>query len=224
MNNTKATTPISSFLTLANQEYEALATYCNSLSQLSYAVHNSPQSATMTPMERSIEAHIRETKNVKSNNNNNIRFRSNQLRVLEPNLFLKKTSSLQESRELQFTAVGEYHDALHKLQSIHAQLKQCHDVIINDNQRQNDDGGDDTIGFVKKHLELSTRVLKTCASSMKSGYGPFFENGMLKNIGGGGAGQAVDSDSIEDWHDIRIVALTAYRGSIARLKQVVDTV
>jgi hypothetical protein len=64
------------------------------------------------------------------------------------------------------------------------------------------------------HIELSTRILQTCASSSCSkGFGPLHENGLLKNIRG---------DGRVDWHEVRVVSLTSLRASIERIKSYLD--
>ena len=237
INNKTTATVFSSFLSIANEEYEALTNYCNSLSLLTHAIHNN--TASTPTISTSISA-------TNDNNNNN-----ESSEVMDPNLFLPKqllssssssssSSSLFLQKEKQSNALKEYQNSLNELQNIHSKLLTCHDTIVN---VMNDDVKEHQlqqssqsihllsststlvllVKSISNHLELSTRVLKTCASSMKNGYGPFYENGLLKNLGGGGGDiTSGTSSSMEDWHEIRIVALTAYRGSIVRLKQMVD--
>lgn len=210
MDNQKTTTLTSSFLTLANEEYDALATYCNSLSILSHSIHN-PQ-----------------RKNDSFSTNIHIRNSSSSSTSLDPNLFLNHTSTFfqQSSQQQQIKdALQTYQDSLDKLQSIHSNLIQCHDKLQNQYAKQNQYDNNQTYSYIcdaiSNHLGLSTRVLKTCSSFMKTGYGPFYENGILKNVGGGNT-QDFSSDSLEDWYEIRIVSLTVYRASVARLKQIIN--
>ncbi len=66
-----------------------------------------------------------------------------------------------------------------------------------------------------KHIELSSRALRTCASSDTKGYGPLHENGILKNLTGATHGGEMDVD----WHEARLVSLVSLRASIERLKE-----
>ena len=71
-----------------------------------------------------------------------------------------------------------------------------------------------TFKLFSEHIELSTRVLLTCASSSSSkGFGPLHENGLLKNIRG---------DGYVDWHEVRMVSLNSLRASIERIKMHLD--
>ena len=226
---TSSAVELSSFLTLINQEYEALTTYCNSLSLLSHAIHKNNHHDDDDDDSMNTLTMLIPQQNKKVANNSNLIKKNKVITTLDPNLFLPsklKIQSKQQIKKLQEESLMEYQMALENLQQIHSKIlkwynSRCiqeeqeefnHEIIINE--------------YITKHLELSKRVLKTCSSFMKNGYGPLFENGMLKNIGGGdGNGKnniGIDSNSIEDWHEIRIVALTAYRGSIARLKQVLE--
>ncbi len=212
MDNQKDTKLFSSFLTLANEEYDALATYCNSLSILSHSIHN-PQ-----------------RKNDSFSTNIHTRYSSSTSSSLDPNLFLSHTSNFfqQSSQQQQIIdALHTYQDSLDKLQNIHSNLIQCHDKLQNQSENENQNRYDNNQTYsciydaTSNHLGLSTRVLKTCSSFMKTGHGPFYENGILKNVGGGNS-KDYSSDSLEDWYEIRIVSLTAYRASVARLKQMIN--
>jgi hypothetical protein len=71
-----------------------------------------------------------------------------------------------------------------------------------------------TFKLFSEHIELSTRVLLTCASSSSSkGFGPLHENGLLKNI---------REDGYVDWHEVRMVSLNSLRASIERIKMHLD--
>ena len=66
-----------------------------------------------------------------------------------------------------------------------------------------------------EHVELSGRVLTTCASSASRGFGALYENGLLKNLSGAGN---------DDWHEIRIVSLVSLRASIEIVKNKIEAI
>lgn len=104
-------------------------------------------------------------------------------------------------------ALQNYSDCLETLRQIHSKLKH----IISSIDASLDPT---TFQLFSEHIELSTRVLQTCASSSSSkGFGPLHENGLLKNIRG---------DGYVDWHEVRIVSLNSLRASIERIKRHMD--
>jgi hypothetical protein len=214
-----STSTLQPFLNLANQEYEALANYCNSLSHLTHAIHAPKQQQQQNKQQQRQRQRYR-------------RPRQSQSKIMDPNLFLQQpstsssySSSYSSTRNLQLNALIEYQNTLQILQNIHSKLVQCQQKQTKKNM--NNEGESEASIISLRHLELSTRILKTCSSSMKYGYGPLYENGIIKNLAGSntgtsGTGNDNDSDSLEDWHEIRMVALTSYRGSIARLKLFIE--
>ena len=216
------------FLYLAEKEYEALSQYCNSLSQLTHAFnepksnHNNNRSKNTETRPSSLSAHDGKDRHLGY--------------IMDPNSFLKNTYIL-EYQNKQKAALLAYTNSLTTLQTIHKKLSQCHDTIVkveknctvqaapihaNSHYDNSNDHFDEFAKSISNHLGLSKRVLKTCASSMSAGFGPFYDNGMIKNLGGSNSGQ--ESSILEDWHEIRIVAVTAYRGSIAQMKQLIASV
>lgn len=99
--------------------------------------------------------------------------------------------------------------ALRNLQTCHHAILESYHHKIKNNFKEDDTSFRRKLVF--EHMELSKRVLTTCASSSSSGYGPLHENGLLKNLTG------VTKDV--NWHEIRVVALVSLRASIQRLKR-----
>jgi len=203
-----------SFLSYANDEYEKLSDYCNSLSCLS--------SSSQQQQQQSQSQHHNITDDTITNNFCNVTDLTRQQYLSQA----MKVHSLTEEE----TAVIKHYDALNELRVAHSKLVQwkediCDEesiIIVNDihSQEEQDDNEfsssgccfQDTESFklALEHLELSGRTLRTCASSsMSKGYGPFFEDGIVKNLIGTG-----------DWHEIRIVSLVGLRGSIANMERI----
>jgi hypothetical protein len=64
------------------------------------------------------------------------------------------------------------------------------------------------------HINLSTRIITTCASSSTSaGFGPLYENGILRDLNG--------SDDImnQSWHHVRIISLATLQTNISKLRR-----
>eukprot|EP00559_Dactyliosolen_fragilissimus_P005392 CAMPEP_0184867598 /NCGR_PEP_ID=MMETSP0580-20130426/27216_1 /TAXON_ID=1118495 /ORGANISM="Dactyliosolen fragilissimus" /LENGTH=190 /DNA_ID=CAMNT_0027367985 /DNA_START=111 /DNA_END=679 /DNA_ORIENTATION=+ len=119
-----------------------------------------------------------------------------------------------------------YRDALEDLRSSHADLVdhvRASDVA--EEGKTNVPKGDDSFLFedddlnqmMRKHLELSERALRTCSSSTIVGPGPFYANGMIKNLGSWQGSQ--DSGTLDNWHDFRVVALNSVKASIAQMER-----
>ncbi len=216
----------STFISIANEEYDTLVNYCNSLSKLTHAAYGQKDDKVQRERKKKNEQEIVGVvggSDVDDNNNNNgvandigsIEMKRKNIMCLDPNDFLPspQSSGYRKTQEdmIYSNALQEYQTCLEQLRTQHSKLIHCQNKLSESMEECND------LEMMTKHLELSSRVLKTCASSMKRGYGPFYENGILKNIGGG-LNQSVESDVMEDWYEIRIVALTSYRASVARLK------
>ncbi len=213
--------PMSLFLALANEEYDALTRYCNSLSGVSHAV-NAPvkkQQRQRRPQPPSNQHGRFPPQNSNATTRN----------CIDPNVFLPgpfAASAVSRSQEeLQVSALMEYQDSLRNLQKIHSKLCECCEDIMerHGSNSTSSKNNESQITFISNHLDLSKRVLNTCSSSMKRGYGPLYENGLLKNLGGGGGVDGGNSGGVEDWHKIRIVALSSYRASISKLESLIAT-
>ncbi len=197
------TSALTTFIALADTEYDALSEYCNSLSLLSHAIHESHKPKSFN----SNSTHDLSMGTTSSSRTHSVGGYS---------------ATLTKNKEEQ--ALLGYTRALRTLQKCHSKLIQCkhsyyesttttHDNEINaDNKILHED----IKHFIMKHLELSSRVLRTCASSDTKGYGPLHENGILKNLTGAAAhGGEMDID----WHEARLVSLVSLRASIERLKE-----
>lgn len=104
-------------------------------------------------------------------------------------------------------ALSNYMESLEELRQSHIKLKHFVSAM-------NASFDPTAFQLFSDHIELSTRVLQTCASSSSSkGFGPLHENGLLKNIRG---------DGRVDWHEVRVVSLTSLRASIERIKRYLD--
>jgi hypothetical protein len=101
--------------------------------------------------------------------------------------------------------------ALKNLQTCHYEILESYHKIMNNGLKEPEHDNSIPRRRLVEHMELSKRVLTTCASSSSSGYGPLHENGLLKNLTG--------SSKDENWHEIRVVALVSLRASIQRLKR-----
>mmetsp|Transcript_17071 Transcript_17071/g.19744 ORF Transcript_17071/g.19744 Transcript_17071/m.19744 type:complete len:242 (+) Transcript_17071:28-753(+) len=222
----------STFLSISDAEYEALSKYCNSLSQLTYAIHApNERSAKETSVSSFEGGGAGGGTSVVNDQDNNIQkdIKYNTM-MMNPSLFIsksnKKSSSANTSSpDVCLSALLEYQNTLQLLRTKHMELVECYDILSKHYDRQQRERHDQQENMIqiKNHIQLSERVLKTCASSSTVGYGPFHENGLLKNLGGGGIGTS-PSDSEdprnEDWHEIRIVALTSLKASITRIRRI----
>ena len=107
------------------------------------------------------------------------------------------------SRPQHLSALGHYDTALEKVRFAHSKL-------ISHFEARRDLFADE---MVKEHMDISGRVIKTCATSSSSkGFGPLHENGLMKDIAGSGE---------ENWQEVRVVSLVALRASISRVKRVI---
>jgi len=179
------------YLSYANDEYELLSEYCNNLSRLSIALT--------------------------SEHNNTLVHASSNGKAAE---IPRRRALVSEITELPCRTGGEtsliaHYDTLNELRAAHSMLVQWVESYSTTEILHDQSGGDfseDTdYKLASEHLQLSERMLRTCAcSSTSAGFGPLFENGMMKNLVG---------TSAENWHEVRIVALVALRGSIAKMNR-----
>jgi len=180
------------FIELANREHDALTEYCNSLSTLSHALHS--------------------TNNARNNDN------------AVTDTFIYNDAPHRSTKNEQVEAsLLNYIQALTNLQSCHGAIQEKYHksttMTITTRTRTRTMNNEHNIStFQRKllfeHMELSRRVLTTCASTSSVGYGLLHENGLLKNL--------VGLKKDENWHEIRVVALVSYRASIQRLKREFD--
>jgi len=179
------------YLSYANDEYELLSDYCNNLSRLSIALT--------------------------SEDNNTLVHASSNGKAAE---IPRRRALVSEITELPCRTGGEtsliaHYDTLNELRAAHSMLVQWVESYSTTEILHDQSGGDFSedmdYKLASEHLQLSERMLRTCAcSSTSAGFGPLFENGMMKNLVG---------TSAENWHEVRIVALVALRGSIAKMNR-----
>ena len=181
------------FLGYANDEYEKLSQYCNNLSNLSGLNKISSQHSSTSSIEATDSTLL-----------------NRKVRDISRSQYLTHAISISPLTNEETTFV-KYYDALNELREAHSKLVKWSESSQIQHE-SNSESLKDTESFklASEHLQLSGRVLRTCACSSESkGYGPLFENGMVKNLAG----------TVEDWHEIRIVALVALRGSISKIKR-----
>jgi len=173
---------IDAFLKTAHDEFVSLSVYCNALSSLSHIISD------------------------------NILSTSNSIKPKTGAMRYQSAYSLSRSNDHGVeNATTKYYDALEKLRLLHRELTNIgfEDSANGVSRRQE---RYHVLNEMKiNHLNLSTRVLHTCCSSSAVGFGPFHQNGILKNLIGG-------NDGDEEWHRIRIVALSSMRSSISRFE------
>lgn len=179
---------LTSFLSYANDEYELLSDYCNSLSRLSLALASERNNAIGNAALFGDLDEIPRQRNFSE--------------IIEiPSMSGGETSLIS------------HYDTLNELRVAHSRMIKSIESYSTENSHDQSDS--DIIEHMdyklaSEHLLLSERVLRTCAcSSPSEGFGPLFENGIMKNLVG---------TSAENWHEIRIVALVALRGSLAKIK------
>lgn len=178
---------IQNFIELANREHDALTEYCNSLSTLSNALDS--------------------TNNARNNDN-----------AVTDTLIYNDVPHRSSKNEQVEASLLNYIQALTNLQSCHRAIQENYHKSTTSTTTTRMNNEHNISNFRRKllfeHMELSKRILTTCASSSSVGYGPLHENGLLKNLMG------LKKD--ENWHEIRVVALVSYRASIQRLKREFD--
>ena len=170
------------FIKQANSEHDALSEYCNSLSTLSHSINSSQ------------EKHPEEE--IMLGNPNASRKDRGSARQMQMQMQTNERSEVE-------TELIEHTRILLTLQTCHARLIQtCDELEKSSDSKLQDE-------MCRKHVGLSHRVLASCASTNSRGYGPLYQNGLLKNLTGNGD---------DDWHEIRVVALVSLRASIERMK------
>jgi|EP00979_Chaetoceros_neogracilis_P003495 hypothetical protein len=174
------------FIKQANIEHDALSEYCNSLSTLSHRIGTSQ------------ETHP-EVETMAGNPSHNPHMNASRT---DPALMIHMEMPMEEQNEIESELI-EHTRTLRHLQTCHSKLIQTRDTMekSSDNKLQDE--------MCEKHVRLSQRVLASCASTNSRGYGPLYENGLLKNLIGNGD---------DDWHEIRLVSLVALRASIEKMK------
>jgi hypothetical protein len=195
-----------SFLDLASAEYNALHRYCNSMAQISHSAiprSHPSQAPSIT------HAPVSSTQEFYSSIDLSTMFAQQCLSPYSPS-YKDNDKLLQESME-------EYYDAIDSLRTCHAQLVQFiseQELWYNQKQVEEHIQQQPILGWMKDHCELSGRVLTTCASSSTSrGFGPFYENGLLKDLNG------KDDSMNQSWHQVRILSLATLQANITKIRK-----
>mmetsp|Transcript_16039 Transcript_16039/g.24037 ORF Transcript_16039/g.24037 Transcript_16039/m.24037 type:complete len:207 (+) Transcript_16039:3-623(+) len=189
--STKSAVQISSFIQIANSEHDALSDFCNSFTEMSYAM-NQPKDSSKT-------------------SSTSVGMKDSESTLLDSSrfLFMKGNAKIDSS-------LMEYVKALKRLQLCHSELVKFIEVDVGQSKssaQSEEERPRNAEDFISRHVQLSSRVLRTCASSSTSkGYGPLHENGLLKNLIGMSVNGSVDK------HELRIVSLVSLRASIERIK------
>ena len=205
------------FFDLANAEYDALCRYCNAMARISHATN--PRSFPVSSDNDSFNypTSPQEVYNPTLNLSTMLAYR-----YLSGKGFLHTdsgSSSIPSDPIFSLKAcMEEYYTALEDLRWCHSQLK----LFVSQQGLKNYDTLVKNESLIEKpilawmldHLELSSRVIRTCASSSTSiGFGPFYENGLLKDLNG-------NDDCInQSWHQVRIVTLASLQANIHRIRR-----
>ena len=208
-------------LKLANAEHDALTEYCNVISALSHAVNSSPQKQPEGSKSKSTHLNI----SINPAGGKGGRGRA-------PMIMIPSTATAAAAEEDKASsALADYMTALQHLKRCHAKLRRgIEGMMAMENQSQDSNTNTNTNTSAKKkipaaahwsifrrHLEVSRRALRTCASSSSTGFGPLHRNGLLRNLVGNGYGYGDD-----EWHEIRVVTLVSLRASIRELSRTID--
>ena len=203
------------FIDIASAESDALHRYCNAMARISHVV--TPRNHPFLSPTQSMHVFLgQELENIDLRTALAERHLSQ--RGLHPYpSFNNSDSRLHRGNDYLHDAMEEYYDALEALRTCHSLLTHFiseqsaldkaleHDVSILEKP---------VLSWMMDHLDLSCRVLTTCSSSSTSiGFGPFYENGLLKDLNGN------DDSMNKSWHQVRIVSLAALQSNITRIKR-----
>jgi len=194
-NSKELTTHNNTFYKIAKYEYDSLVSYCNILGEISNVINGKNQW----------------TSNVSSNSYVDLRndvdgqLRNNLVHdVLQNDLERKKRSIIENS-------LSCYNLALEKLRTAHIKLV---DYV---SMEKNKEREYKVQIMMNEHVILSERVLNTCSSSSIHGPGPFYTNGILKNL------SCSEASDDKGWHEARLVGLSSLKESIWRVSGYIDS-
>lgn len=217
--------PSYTFIELATAEYDALHRYCNSMARISHAASipssHHPLGILLSQKNSSMNSIMSQVSN--SSHSVDIRTLLAQQYLTERGSFTDDDSSPSSSSSTLVDAMEEYYNALESLRNCHSKLiqyiSQQQEIYMMNCEHNNSlesscVAKQPILGWMIEHGDLSSRILKTCSSSSTSkGFGPFYENGILKDLNG------KDDCMNQSWHHVRIVSLASLQANITNMKR-----